>query len=561
MLLQIKQNTGYEFIIVNAIDAITLESINIDTVSEVEDKISYYMTYSFDNETWTPYSTDFIACLAQINVYGKTLSTKVYIKFKIVTRFDAETDYVIVNSISLNDVVVDNRAIKITELQYFRGITNDYTKNLFKPYNNLEASVDRMIAQAIKINEIFGHEVYYIKVKEIKESLNSTFKEYEKFKVDAVKKIKVMIPDNDFKSNILVYSEFNIEYQQDFEVHIVIQAFEKAFGPGETPQAKDILYIPQTTRMYEITSSQFDRQLNNVPVYNMCTARRYIASTDTDTSTAIIEDAEFDINSALTFDINEFEHSLGDEASDNTNNSPLLKVSDTNTISTGKIISDAMVEGVSAQQLHSYHYLARHEKIRKYVHKNARIVNSQLSINKAPIFFRYYDFVAVANNIAVQYADKKIYNSKTFNVSLWTRLQNNCSLISIDTIKVVYENSKLLVTQNNEILSSIDISSLDKWYFISINLYNEQNTLEFNVFAYDNVAQQFVLVKEEFCEYVSFNLATKVLSNVILYGGSLISNVKVYAKAFTGNNLVALALDRSLSIEESVIIDTVFDLK
>lgn len=560
MLLKIIQNTGYEFTLSNSIDASQLVSINIDTTSNAEDKISYYMTYSFDNETWTPYSTDFIACLAQISIYSKTLSSKVYVKFKIVTRFDAETDYVIINSISLNSNVISNKAIKITELQYFRGITNSYTKNLFKPYSNLDSSVDRMITQAIKVNEIFGHDVYYIKVKEVKESLNSTFKEYEKFKVDSVKKIKVMIPDNDFKSNTLVYSEFNIEYQQDFEVHIVIQSFEKAFGPGETPQSKDILYIPQTTRMYEITSSQFDRQLNNVPIYNMCTARRYIASTDTDTSTAIIEDAEFDINSALTFDINDFEHALGDDDSDNPNNSPLLKVSDSNAISTGKIISDAMVEGVSTQQLHNYHYLARHEKIRRYVHKNAKIINSQLTINKAPIFFRYYDLKSVSNNIAIQYADKSIYNSNTFNISLWAKLQNNCSLISIGTISIVYENSKLLVTQNNTILSSIDISTLDKWYFISINLYNELQTIEFNVFDYDNVEQKFTLVNEEFCECASLDLSSKKLSNVVVYGGALISNVKVYAKAFNNNALVALALDRSMSIEESVIIDTVFDI-
>jgi hypothetical protein len=561
MLLQIKQNTGYEFSFVDSIDATSLESINIDTVSEVEDKVSYYMTYSFDNSTWTPYSTDFVACLAQINIYSKTLSNKVYIKLKIVTMFNEQTDYIIINSISINDVAIAASKIRITELQYFRGITNDYTKNLFKPYDNLEASVDRMISQAIKINEIFGHDVYYIKVKEVKESLNSTFKEYEKFKVDSVKKIKVMIPDNDFKSNVLVYSEFNIEYQQDFELHIVIQSFEKAFGPGESPQAKDIIYIPQTTRMYEITSSQFDRQLNNVPVYNMCTARRYIASTDTDTSTAIIEDAEFDINSALTFDINDFEHSLGDAESDNKNNSPLLTVSDTNTISTGKIISDAMVEGINAQQLHNYHYLSRHEKIRQHVHKYAKIVNSKLTINNAPIFFRYYDLTRITNAIAIQYNSKKIYKAKTFNASIWTKLVNNCSLISIDNILVVYENSKLLIKQNNEILSSIDISSLDYWYFISINIYNEQSTIEFNVFKYDNVQQNFALLKEEFCNFEKLTLSNSTLSNVFVHGGSLISNVKIYAKAITNNDLVSLALDRMFSIEESVIIDTVFDLK
>jgi hypothetical protein len=192
ILLNVTQNAAYTLMLQNPLQSPqTLHDINIIDETNAESKVRYAISYSFDKIEWTPYSSDFLAAISQITIYSTTVQNDVYVKFKVMTTFDVDVDYLKIFDIAIDDNVIPHNEILISELTYFRGITNSYTKNLLKPYDNLDVSIDRMLAQAKSINDIFGHYVFFVKVSERNDSLNSTFKEYEKYYVSAIKKSKL----------------------------------------------------------------------------------------------------------------------------------------------------------------------------------------------------------------------------------------------------------------------------------------------------------------------------------------------------------------------------------
>ena len=559
LLLSIEQNTAYELYVTKQIGS-AIANIEVDDVTEMSSKVRYAISYTFDDTTWSPYTTDFVAAIAQISKLIRVVNAWAKIKIKVICDFDDEHDYVHIKNVSINGQKVSHSDIKITELHYYRGITNQYSKNLLKPYSNLATSIDRMLAQAQQVSNIFGHEVYYIKIAEIDESLNATFKEFEKYKVLGIKKLKIVIPDNDFKANTLVYSEFNIEYEQDLEAHIVIEEFERAFGVGEQPEAKDIIYIPQIGRIYDVTSSQWELQLGNTQVFSVCTLKRHVSATDVNYE--LKEDTAFDINAAVSFDINDFESSMTlnpDDNKSNEHNDPFGRVDTDNAIKTNALISDANVEGVDSQKLHLYHYLGKHDVIRKYVHKNVNIVNQGISVNKVPIFYRYYDLTK-ADNIAIEYAQKRLFEKQHITISQWVRFSKDCKVFAFDKYVCEFKDSQLILNYNDSQISKIAIPTIDDWYFITLRFNNELGELQFAAFSYNTQAEELKIVKEEFASIKDLGVLS-TSPRLLIYSGYLTSNIKCYAKLIDEDDLVSLALDKSYSVEDSFIIDACFDIR
>lgn len=569
VLLHIQNDTAYEIFFSKPF-TFYIETIDFVADSSDESKIRYAISYSFDNVNWAPYDPGMVDTPAFIEMHRQTSGlSEFWIKLKIITDFNDDHDFYRLYGIKINGHPVNPLGLKFSEISTYRGITTNHKKNLFRPYQNLDTSIDRMLAMMNKLNDIFGHEVYFIKVKEVEESFNATFKTYEKFTADSVKKIKVLIPDNDFKANTLVYAEFNIDYEESMEMHIVIEEFQRAFGIGSSPQAKDMIYVPQIGRMYDITSSNFELQLGNTPGYNICKMKKHVASTDIHAENVFNPDG-FDINRALDFNINDFESSLTDmheseESIVNVDNSPLLTIDDDNAQKTGKIISDANVEGLQAQSLQDYYYLAKHDQTRLYVHKDLEVKNQPLKINSSPIFFRYYSTDGIkAEQQTIQYTRVKMVNpAKMFNLSLWFKsIKEKHKLISFYNICITRDGDfiTILDTNTGETLSKIKYDNDDLWHFVTININVETMMINFSLFMYDHVDVEFKLIREEWCKSTLIK-TNKYIDKVFTYNGMLFSNVKLYSKSIENDDLIKLAVDRTFNIEQSIIIDTVFDVK
>ena len=111
-----------------------------------------------------------------------------------------------------------------------------------------------------------GWPVLYFKADEIEESRDVIFKEWSLLKVRECKKIKVIVPDNDFGSGEFQFTEFDVDFADELEIQIHKESFWASFGAGEQPAEKDFLYFPLERRMYRLNSVQahkgYMRQVN-----------------------------------------------------------------------------------------------------------------------------------------------------------------------------------------------------------------------------------------------------------------------------------------------------------
>jgi len=101
-----------------------------------------------------------------------------------------------------------------------------------------------------------GWPVIYFKADEIEESRDVVFREWSLLEVRDCKKIKVIVPDNNFGSGEVQFTEFDVDFADELEIQIHKESFWASFGAGEQPAEKDFLYFPLERRMYRLNSVQ-----------------------------------------------------------------------------------------------------------------------------------------------------------------------------------------------------------------------------------------------------------------------------------------------------------------
>jgi len=137
---------------------------------------------------------------------------------------------------------------------------------LFKPY---DASTAIGIAHELSLqtNKIFGHEVVYFKTEPDRDAADFIFKEWTLFKTTIRKCVKVMVPENKFPDNKPMFTEFGVDFEIPFEIHIDNVYFQQMFGRNSQPRKRDYLFFPLLNRMYEIQGSYLYRGFMMEPMY------------------------------------------------------------------------------------------------------------------------------------------------------------------------------------------------------------------------------------------------------------------------------------------------------
>jgi hypothetical protein len=108
--------------------------------------------------------------------------------------------------------------------------------------------------------------VYFRTVPE-SDSGDYIFKEWTLYKNVDRKCIKILVPDNNFPDNKPKFSEFGIDFEVPFEVHIDHRYFQSIFGTDSEPRKRDFLYFPLINRMFEIQGSYLHRSFMMAPSY------------------------------------------------------------------------------------------------------------------------------------------------------------------------------------------------------------------------------------------------------------------------------------------------------
>lgn len=135
------------------------------------------------------------------------------------------------------------------------GITIRCDTSLFRPedFAHAMSCLYEKIANASA--NMFGWTVYYFRVEPQQRSRDIILHEYTLYDVVDAKIIKVLVPNNEFPSEEISYSSFDMDFVDDFEVHIMRDHFHSAFGNDKHPDQRDYLFFPLQNRLWEVHSS------------------------------------------------------------------------------------------------------------------------------------------------------------------------------------------------------------------------------------------------------------------------------------------------------------------
>jgi hypothetical protein len=115
---------------------------------------------------------------------------------------------------------------------------------------------------------MFGWTIKYFKVETEKSSKDVVLHEYTLFNVSDVKDVRILVPENKLPEEELRFTAFDMDFVDDFEIHVTREHFERAFGIGVRPNEKDYIYFPLLNRVWEVTSTYLSKgDFLQTPVY------------------------------------------------------------------------------------------------------------------------------------------------------------------------------------------------------------------------------------------------------------------------------------------------------
>lgn len=127
--------------------------------------------------------------------------------------------------------------------------------NLFQPYNNLDCALLLQQQLADSVVCMFGIPIYYFRTNPVEGATDYTFKEHFLHNVVDVKQLKLMIQDGQMPSSNPKLTEFDFDWEVDWETEISKTQFAKAFGDEAYPKYQDFIYIPMMKRMWDVNAA------------------------------------------------------------------------------------------------------------------------------------------------------------------------------------------------------------------------------------------------------------------------------------------------------------------
>lgn len=232
-------------------------SCGIKRIIQLNDAIAYCHIRIFDNN-----NTDVTdSCMYSWSADGVCWTAwSGYENYVRITSLIESDFYLrILISTGLSNVVINN------------CITNDYTisidasgtfvqdfckeSNLFQPYNNLDCALQLQQQLSDSVACMFGIPIYYFRCEPVRDTVDYTFKEYVLHNVTAVKQLKLVIKDGQMPSSNPKLTEFDFDWETDWETEISKTHFATAFGDNAYPKYGDFIYIPMMNRMWDVNAA------------------------------------------------------------------------------------------------------------------------------------------------------------------------------------------------------------------------------------------------------------------------------------------------------------------
>lgn len=228
-------------------DLVTLEIKTYE--SNIESLLIEY-AYSVDEKIWSDFTNEFDSFLLGAKSIQNNGALFIKIRFTVIMQNSSK----ILSCFDVEEVLINSFCAKVDYVEMSENssiLTTTKTSNLLNPYRKSKEQ-DIMVKKISKsISDIFGFDVTYFRTEPLKG--NYTFQTYELSDVAEVDTVRIVIKDNYIPDNKTRFSEFDIDFQDEMEMHIVKEVFDDVFK-GKIPNANDFLHLPLTNRMYQINT-------------------------------------------------------------------------------------------------------------------------------------------------------------------------------------------------------------------------------------------------------------------------------------------------------------------
>lgn len=153
----------------------------------------------------------------------------------------------------------------------------------------------------LMVNNLFGHDTVYYRANPQTRSKDVVLMEYSLYEHDEGQCVKVIVPNNEFPDNKLNMGPFGVDFELPFEVQVDKDYFQQIFGNGSGPQKRDVIYIPRTGRIYEVSSSYLFRDFMNEPLYFKVTLIKWLPKTNVEQSDTLNSLESFTVSATKLF--------------------------------------------------------------------------------------------------------------------------------------------------------------------------------------------------------------------------------------------------------------------
>jgi len=450
-------------------------------------------------------------------------------------------------NIVISRILYNNEAIDFNTLQLktVYDIVNEYPR--WNLYDNQDVTINRWLSQCNAVSEMYGHTCIYFKTEPVENEILHTFANYVIRNVIAIKKLKILFPNNELPQDRNIYTDWDMPLQDEIVVHIITQKFERAFGTNKIPSSKDYLYLPIINKLFRVSTMQPKTGFMG----KIGWWETYLSKYEEDETVILSDELKNSLTILPEFDqaIETIEDELGIE-DENILNTILTEIDDykndtlftsdtidKDTVEEKKLITENFTNKLEDSTFHIS--LKETEALREFYDRRLNIVSVNPDTNISPITM--YNCAEIPKRtIALQYnlTDYTIKNkfsltlnidySITFNYILVNNFVGEVidilsSNVSIFTIKN-NRNSLQLIDNRNQITFDVNYKfSIKELYQINLNFIKESNQFVLKIFTLVN--------KEKTLEYQNIYIITNVISNnaititkLDLFGGNFLIN-------------------------------------
>ena len=261
-------------LLVDAVNAITLNS-RVLSSSPTSHTFQIESRWSRNGEEYSHYQ------ILQEMIDGIGDVAKLWLKIRVrITGFPADGFLTVLDSI---DIDYDTPVIEPDEVlcKCAKEITSCLgDANNYNPYD-IGPAICFYQELNMMVNETFGLPTDYYKLDPESGSGDIILREYTLYNTRDLKRIKIVVPRNEFPENRLTWTIEGSEYEQGFEVQIDKGYYEKYLGKDTYPRKNDIIHFLINDRLYEIRSVFLFRDFMQQGLFYKIILQKYQPKTQT----------------------------------------------------------------------------------------------------------------------------------------------------------------------------------------------------------------------------------------------------------------------------------------